>query len=215
MVSHNNVLPNVHLHKWWQRYVRVDFSKNIKRKQRRLLREKRQKQNGPTPIEKLHPVVHCPTQRYNYKTRLGKGFTLDEIKAVKLTPSAARSIGIIVDKRRKNRCEESLKANAERLQKYLNSLVMIPLKKDKPKNGIGGIPADATKEVIEQNKERKQLRSIFKKGSSVKPFYETIETSKIDQSSSAYKTLRRAKLAERRKNRQQQRKDIKRKSKDN
>ncbi|CDU20605.1 hypothetical protein YYC_01398 [Plasmodium yoelii 17X] len=215
MVSHNNVLPNVHLHKWWQRYVRVDFNKNIKRKKRRLLREKRRKENGSTPIEKLHPLVHCPTQRYNFKIRLGKGFSLDEIKAVNLTPSAARSIGIVVDKRRKNRCEESLKRNAERLQKYLNSLVMIPLKKDKPKNGIGGIPADATKEVIEQHKETKQLRSIFKKGSNVKPFYESIDVSKIDKSYLAYKTLRKAKSEERRKNRQQQRKDIKRKSKDN
>lgn len=72
-----------------------------------------------------------------------------------------------------------------------------------------------TKEVIEQHKETKQLRSIFKKGSNVKPFYESIDVSKIDQSYLAYKTLRKAKSEERRKNRQQQRKDIKRKSKDN
>lgn len=28
----------------------------------------------------LRPVVHPPTQRYNFKTRLGRGFTLEELK---------------------------------------------------------------------------------------------------------------------------------------
>ncbi|SBS88264.1 60S ribosomal protein L13-2, putative [Plasmodium ovale] len=215
MVSHNNILPNVHLHKWWQRYVRVNFSKNIKKKKRRLLREKKRKQNGGTPIEKLHPLVHCPTQRYNFRIRLGRGFTLEELKGAKLHPSAARSIGIFVDKRRKNRCEETLKKNIERLEKYKKYLVMIPLKKNKCKKGIGGIPDDADKELINELKQKKQLRSIFKKERNDKPLFESMEVSKIDKSFSAYKTLRKAKLSERRKNRQQQRKDVKRKSKDN
>ncbi|CAG9472144.1 60S ribosomal protein L13, putative [Plasmodium vivax] len=215
MVAHNNVLPNVHLHKWWQRYVRVNFSKNIKKKKRRLLREKRRKANDGTPIEKLHPIVQCPTQRYNFRSRLGRGFTLAELKGAKLNPLAAQSIGICVDKRRKNRCEETLKKNIERLEKYKKCLVMIPLKNIKSKNGIGGIPADSSKEVVKELKKKKQLRSIFKKERNTKPFYESIEVSKIDKSYLAYKTLRRAKLTERRKNKQQQKKDLKRKSKDN
>ncbi|ANQ09387.1 60S ribosomal protein L13 [Plasmodium coatneyi] len=215
MVSHNNVLPNVHLHKWWQRYVRVNFSKNIKKKKRRLLREKKRKANGGTPIEKLHPIVQCPTQRYNFRSRLGRGFTLEELKGAKLNPLAAQSIGICVDKRRKNRCEETLKKNIERLEKYKKCLVMIPLKKNKTKNGIGGIPADASKEVVKELRKKKQLRSIFKKERNTKPFYESMDVSKIDKSYLAYKTLRRAKLTERRKNKQQQKKDLKRKSKDN
>ncbi|ETW19054.1 hypothetical protein PFNF135_02197 [Plasmodium falciparum NF135/5.C10] len=215
MVAHNNVLPNVHLHKWWQRHVRVNFSKNIKKKKRRLLREKRRKANGGTPIEKLHPIVHCPTQRYNFRTRLGKGFTFEELKGAGLTPRAAQTIGICYDKRRKNRSEESLTKNVERLLKYKNSLVMIPLKKNKAKKGIGGIPADADKNTIQEFRNKKPLLSIFKKEKNTKPFYETIEVSKIDKEFLAYKTLRRAKLAERRKNRRQQKKDIKFKSKDN
>ncbi|CAA9990860.1 60S ribosomal protein L13, putative [Plasmodium knowlesi strain H] len=215
MVSHNNVLPNVHLHKWWQRYVRVNFSKNIKKKKRRLLREKRRKANGGTPIEKLHPIVHCPTQRYNFRCRLGKGFTLEELKGAKLNPLAAQSIGICVDKRRKNRCEETLKKNIERLEKYKKCLVMIPLKSTKTKKGIGGIPEDTSKDVVKELRKKKQLRSIFKKERNTKPFYESMDVSKIDKSYLAYKTLRRAKLTERRKNKQQQKKDLKRKSKDN
>ncbi|GAB68914.1 60S ribosomal protein L13 [Plasmodium cynomolgi strain B] len=215
MVAHNNVLPNVHLHKWWQRYVRVNFSKNIKKKKRRLLREKRRKANAGTPIEKLHPIVQCPTQRYNFRSRLGRGFTLEELKGAKLNPLAAQSIGICVDKRRKNRCEETLKKNIARLEKYKKCLVMIPLKNKKTTKSTGGIPADSSKEVVKELRKKKQLRSIFKKERNTKPFYESIEVSKIDKSYLAYKTLRRAKLTERRKNKQQQRKDIKRKSKDN
>ncbi|VWU53131.1 60S ribosomal protein L13-2, putative [Hepatocystis sp. ex Piliocolobus tephrosceles] len=80
MVSHNNVLPNVHLHKWWQRYVRVNFKKNIQKKKRKELRDKKRLRNAGKPIEKLRPYVQCPTQRYNFRSRLGKGFTLAELK---------------------------------------------------------------------------------------------------------------------------------------
>lgn len=35
----------------------------------------------PRPVAgALRPIVHPPTQRYNFKTRLGRGFTLDELK---------------------------------------------------------------------------------------------------------------------------------------
>ncbi|SBT80771.1 60S ribosomal protein L13-2, putative [Plasmodium malariae] len=214
MVSHNNVLPNVHLHKWWQRYVRVNFSKNIKKKKRRLLRAKKRRESGGKPIEKLHPIVQCPTQRYNFRSRLGRGFTLEELKGAKLNPLAARSIGICVDKRRTNRCEETLKRHIERLEKYKKHLVMIPLKRNKCKKGIGGIPADSDKKLIKELRTKKQLRSIFKNERNTTPYYEAMEVSKIDKTFLAYKTLRKAKLSERRKNKQQQKKDIKRKSKD-
>lgn len=194
MVKHNNRLPNPHLHKWWQRFVRVNFNQKIKQTKRRKLRKLKQKQNGLTPIEKLHPFVQCPTRRYNFKTRLGKGFSLPELKAVKLNPNAARTIGICVDKRRKNRCRESLERNVERLRTYLNSLVMIPLK-GKAKKGIGGIPADATPEVIEEAKKnaKKVSKNIFKLPKPEEAVVETMEVSKIDKKYKAFKTLIRKK----------------------
>ena len=60
----------------------------------------------PKPIGLLRPVVHCCTSRYNANTREGRGFTKEELKGAKLNPVLARSIGIAIDYRRKNRSEE-------------------------------------------------------------------------------------------------------------
>ena len=54
------------------------------------------------------------------------GFTLAEIKAAGLGVRFARSIGIAVDHRRKNRNQESLELNKARLQNYINKLVLYP-----------------------------------------------------------------------------------------
>ena len=54
------------------------------------------------------------------------GFTLAEIKAAGLGVQFARSIGIAVDHRRKNRNQESLELNKARLQNYINKLVLYP-----------------------------------------------------------------------------------------
>merc|ERR1712228_934419 len=51
--------------------------------------------------------------------------TLEELKAAGLHPSYARTVGIAVDHRRRNRCEESLKANVARLEAYKTNLVIL------------------------------------------------------------------------------------------
>ena len=58
--------------------------------------------------------------------RLGRGFTLNEIRAVGLGVQFARSIGISIDHRRKNRNQEGFEANKARLQNYLSKLVLFP-----------------------------------------------------------------------------------------
>lgn len=50
--------------------------------------------------------------------RRGKGFSLGELKAVGLTPSQARKLGIYVDKRRKSVRE----GNIEALKDYLKRI---------------------------------------------------------------------------------------------
>lgn len=215
MVKHNNRLPNPHLHKWWQRFVRVNFDQKIKQVKRRKLRKLKQRQKGITPIEKLRPFVQCPTRRYNFKTRLGKGFSLEELKAVKLNPAAAQTIGIYVDKRRKNKCEETLQRNVERLKTYLKRIVMIPLNKKKlGKKGVAGIPADATNEVIEKAKTENQdkAKSIFKLPPKEESCIETIEVAKIDKDFKAYKKLRTARKRLRAKRSKQNRKNRERKT---
>jgi large subunit ribosomal protein L13e len=114
MVRGNNVLPNVHFHKWWQRHVKTWFNQPARKCRRRLARQDKVAKNGTRPIGKLRPAVHPPTQRYNLKIRYGRGFTFDELKQVGISPKVAHTIGIAVDHRRKNRCEESLKCNADR-----------------------------------------------------------------------------------------------------
>lgn len=126
MVKHNNVIPNVHLRKHWQRNVRV-WLNQAGRKHRRLeARRARAAAIAPRPLDTLRPSVRCQTIRYNHRPRLGKGFTLAEIKSVGLGLQFARSVGIAIDHRRKNRSQEGFEANKARLTNYLSKLVLYP-----------------------------------------------------------------------------------------
>lgn len=85
------------------------FNQAGRKKSRRIAREKKAKAIFPRPTAgALRPVVRPPTQRYNFKTRLGRGFTLEELKAAGIPKKLAPTIGIAVDHRRRNRSEESL-----------------------------------------------------------------------------------------------------------
>jgi len=84
----------------------------------------------------LRPVVHCPTQKYNTKVRLGRGFTIEELKEAGISKRYARTIGICVDHRRTNLSVESLQANVQRLKEYKAKLIVFPRKSNaKPKAG--------------------------------------------------------------------------------
>ena len=135
MVKGNNEIHNRHFHKKWQNSSRgplkviVNLDQASKKKARRVARAAKAAACAPAPVDKLRPEVHCPTQRYNAKVRLGRGFTLAELKAVKITPAYAKSVGIAVDHRRSNSSEESLALNTARLTKYLASLTVFPKRK--------------------------------------------------------------------------------------
>lgn len=136
MVKHNNVLPNVHLRKDWQNYVRTWFNQAGRKLRRRQARTEKAKAIAPRPVAGLlRPAVHPPTQRYNLKTRVGRGFTLAELKEAGVSPKTARSIGIAVDHRRRNHSEESLKLNVARLGQYKSKLVVFPRRSGAPKKG--------------------------------------------------------------------------------
>jgi large subunit ribosomal protein L13e len=132
MVKHNNQVPNGHFHKDWKSRVKTWFDQAPKAASRRRKREEKAKRVFPRPVSgALRPVVRCPTVRYNRKLRLGRGFTLDELKGAGLTPQYAQTIGIAYDRRRKNRSEESLELNVQRLQEYQSRLVLFPRNKRK------------------------------------------------------------------------------------
>jgi large subunit ribosomal protein L13e len=107
-MKHNNVIPNAHFHKKWQLHVRTWFdqpARKTRRYQKRLVKAQRV---APRPTKgALRPVVRGTTRRYNTKVRAGRGFSLDEIRAAGLHPKYARTIGISVDHRRRNKSTEA------------------------------------------------------------------------------------------------------------
>lgn len=79
--SGNNVIPNGHFHKDWQRYIKTWFNQPARKYRRHQNRVKKAKELAPKPAAgPLRPVVHCPTLRYHTKVRAGRGFTLQELK---------------------------------------------------------------------------------------------------------------------------------------
>merc|ERR1712111_154606 len=115
------------------------MGRKLRRRQKRLAKAAKV---APRPLGKLRPVVHCPTYKYNLKQRAGRGFTLEELKAAGLSKDYARTIGISVDHRRRNKSVESLQLNAQRLKEYKSKLILFPLNSKKPRKG------DATAEEL-------------------------------------------------------------------
>lgn len=131
----NQQLVKTHLRKDWQRRVRCHFDQPGKKKSRRVARQTKAAALYPRPVDKLRPIVQCPTIRYNRKAREGRGFSLAELKAAGVAPKYARTVGISVDGRRQNLSEEGLARNVERLKAYLARLVVVTnrvKKADKP-----------------------------------------------------------------------------------
>jgi len=131
----NNVIPNVHFRKVNGQqcgpknrvFMRTWLNQAGRKKRRLTTRRKRTAAMAPRPAAGLlRPVVHPPTQRYNMKLRLGRGFTLDELREAKIPPKLAPTIGIAVDHRRRNRCTESLAENVNRLKLYRSKLLIFP-----------------------------------------------------------------------------------------
>ena len=135
-LKRNNMIPNAHFHKDWQRWVKTWFNQPARNKRRRAARAKKAAAIAPRPLAgPLRPIVRCQTFKYNTRVRTGRGFSLDEIKAAGLSSAEARSVGISVDHRRKNRSVESLQQNVQRLKEYRSKLILFPRKASKPKKG--------------------------------------------------------------------------------
>merc|ERR1719502_786853 len=120
-------------------------------------RQKKAARLAPRPAAGLlRPLVHCQTQRYNMRLRLGKGFTIEELKEAKIPKKLAMTIGIAVDHRRRNRCQESLQENVERLKLYKSKLLIFPRrsgkkgtkKGDSSKSELEGLAQNTLKEII-------------------------------------------------------------------
>ncbi len=147
MPKHNNAVQRPHLRKNWQPFVKTFFDQAGRKKRRLTKRRAKASAVFPRPIQRLRAIVRKCTQRYSSQTRLGRGFTLAEIKKVGLNPKFAQSIGIAVDHRRTNKSVETLQANVSRLESYLDKLVLLPRKEGKPKKGNNGILSDSNEKT--------------------------------------------------------------------
>ncbi|KAI1496285.1 putative 60S ribosomal protein L13 [Biscogniauxia marginata] len=135
-IKHNNQIQHNHFRKDWQRRVRCHFDQPTKKIRRRSLRRAKAAAVAPRPVDKLRPVVRCPTIKYNRRVRAGRGFTLVELKEAGIPRLVAPTIGIAVDHRRHNLSEESLTVNVARLKAYKERLIVFPRKGAKhPKAG--------------------------------------------------------------------------------
>lgn len=127
------MVPNAHFHKDWQRYIKTWFDQPMRKKRRHQKRVEKAKRIAPRPLKRLRPIVRCPTARFNMRQRQGRGFTLEELKTAGVSPKVAQTIGIAVDKRRKNKSVESLQQNVQRLKEYKSKLILFPIHKKKAK----------------------------------------------------------------------------------
>lgn len=123
-----------------------------------------------------------PTQRYNFKIRKGRGFTPVELKKAGVPEKLARSIGIAVDRRRRNKSESAVAVNVDRIKEYKAKLVVFP-KGSKAKQG------DATKAQL-ANVAQNTHKDII----SIKRAKMTVTARKItdaDRKVSVFETLRK------------------------
>ena len=142
MVKHNNAITHSHFKKDWEKFVKTWFDQPAKKLKRHKKRAEKAARIFPRPLDTLRPVVHCPTLKYSSRAREGRGFTLKELALAKIDSRLARTIGIAVDSRRKDRSVETQSANVQRLLLFKSKLVLFPRKSKKPRVG------DSTPEEI-------------------------------------------------------------------
>ena len=88
----NQMVPNAHFHKDWDTYVKTWFNQPARKERRRKMRAKKAAAVAPRPMKSLRPVVRCPTFRYNVKSRVGRGFSLEELKTAGISKNMVRTV---------------------------------------------------------------------------------------------------------------------------
>merc|ERR1711966_363226 len=172
---------------WNRAYIKPWHAQAARKKRRSLNRKEKAAKIAPRPVAGLlRPVVHPPTQRYNMKLRLGRGFTLAELREAKIAPKMARTIGISVDHRRRNRCTESLQENVNRLKLYRSKLLVFPKKSGKKSVKVGDTPKSELQNVAQNT--LKEIIPVPKPALRIKARAIPAD----EKEKSAYKTLKKA-----------------------
>jgi len=203
------MIANGHFHKAWERFVKTWFNQPAKKVKRRKARGVKAARVFPRPVGLLRPLVRCPASRYHSRQRLGRGFTVEELKQAGISKKNALNIGVSVDYRRNNLSVEALKENVQRLKEYKAKLVILPRKPNalkKTRNAKGKLvhlKKRTKRDLFKINKYRRlrfKLDSTEQVKKAISPAQKTAEprefvrVSKFDRTSrnSAHYALREA-----------------------
>ncbi|XP_009475679.1 PREDICTED: 60S ribosomal protein L13 isoform X2 [Nipponia nippon] len=141
--SRNGMILKPHFHKDWQRRVATWFNQPARKIRRRKARQAKARRIAPRPVAgPIRPIVRCPTIRYHKK-------------------KFARTIGISVDPRRRNKSTESLQANVQRLKEYRSKLILFPRKPAMPKKGDSS--AEELKMATQLTGPVMPIKNVFKR----------------------------------------------------
>uniref|UniRef100_A0A2I3T8C2 60S ribosomal protein L13 n=1 Tax=Pan troglodytes TaxID=9598 RepID=A0A2I3T8C2_PANTR len=155
--SRNGMVLKPHFHKDWQRRVATWFNQPARKIRRRKARQAKARRIAPRPASgPIRPIVRSPTVRYHTKERAGRGFSLEELRVAGIHKKVARTIGISVDPRRRNKSTESLQADVQRLKEYRSKLILFPRKPSAPKKGDSSLtgPVMPIRNVYKKEKAR-------------------------------------------------------------
>lgn len=181
-MKHNNVIPNVHFHKDWQNRIRTWFKQPMRKQRRRATRALKAAKVSPRPADgALRPVIRCPTNKYNMYVRLGRGFSLEELKEAGIGARFAPTIGIAVDARRKNRSVDAMQDNVQRLKEYKSKLLLFPKNPAKPKSG------EASKDDLNMVE---QFTGKLMPPTQADPVIEVRKITEDDKKTHAYRSIR-------------------------
>ena len=93
MAKGNNVLASSHMRKHWNKWhyvgVRCFFNKMAHKTIRKDKRAAKAAACFPRPLGKLRPIVMGQTKRYNTEVKIGRGFSIAELKDAGLTMAFA------------------------------------------------------------------------------------------------------------------------------
>merc|ERR1712066_114851 len=187
-------------------YIKPWLAQAARKKRRSQNRKVKAAKLAPRPAAGLlRPVVHPPTQRYNMKLRLGKGFTLDELREAKIPVKLAPTIGIAVDHRRRNRCTESLKVNVDRLKMYKSKLLVFPRRSgtkavkagDTPRSELKNVAQNTLKEIIPVPKPELRIKArAITDDEKEKSVYKILKKARTDKKYDGQKRKKAAAKAE-------------------
>src|SRR6202453_684923 len=156
----NNVLPGNHFRKDWQRHVKTWFDQPGRKLRRRNARKAKAAALGVRPLTLLRPAVRGQTVRYNTKLRVGRGFTLGELKETGVSRKTALGLGIVVDHRRRNLSVEGKTINVERLKAYKERLIVFPRKTGKTKKTDSSVRTFLCSVFTSSREEKNSLRIL-------------------------------------------------------